>query len=546
MGYAARRSPDRNSGKALAAYAAMVSTEALDYEKVKRAVLHRYDVNEETHRLRFRQEQKRPEESYRAWVCRSTDHFDKWMKDQEMSLREVIIMEQVLMGVPEDMAVWLKERKPKSLDELGTLADDYVLARRSEGVRPLRPTAPGLRQGPGRANAFVKEEQPRPSAEGRRVQVNTRGDKRCYICGRWGHLSYSCPNRGPASHPDRQNSKALFAEACQDIAWNEDSFKYLRRGTVDGRPAQMLVDTGSDRTIVSAGVVRGAKMDAGNKVPVLCVHGDVCSYPTAEVELVSGSWRKKARVAVAPNLPVAVLLGRDVYNEMAGKEEVVQGLVAVTRSQTKKAEEEREREEAKEREATMTSLPLWMGEEGGVDEGDELGKEAVMEEGESRGKDPGITAVEEELEEPLGDGDGRGEAPGGDEAGGESGLAADSGGTTILSASPGQIREWQLADPSLSHMRELADGEAVVDRGNPAHFHYQDGLLYRTWRPRGAEAGGLRETEQLVLPKECREVVLRLSANVGTPGGDQDKEPNTAALLLAWGVQSSSPVLQVV
>ena len=118
--------------------------------------------------------------------------------------------------------------------------------------------------------------------------------------------------------------KALFAEACQDIAWNEDSFKYLRRGTVDGRPAQMLVDTGSDRTIVSAGVVRGAKMDAGNKVSVLCVHGDVCSYPTTEVELVSGSWRKKARVAVAPNLPVAVLLGRDVYNEMAGGEEVVQ------------------------------------------------------------------------------------------------------------------------------------------------------------------------------------------------------------------------------
>ena len=40
------------------------------------------------------------------------------------------------------------------------------------------------------------------------------------------------------------------------------------------------------------------------------------------------------------------------------------------------------------------------------------------------------SAREEELEEPLGDGDGRGEAPGGDEAGEESGLV-DSGGTTI-------------------------------------------------------------------------------------------------------------------
>jgi len=110
------------TGKGLAAYAAMVSTEALDYERVKKVVLHRYEVNEETHRLRFRQEQKRPEESYRAWVCRTTDHFDRWMKDQEMTVREAIIAEQVLMGVPEEMAVWLKERKPKSLEELGKLA----------------------------------------------------------------------------------------------------------------------------------------------------------------------------------------------------------------------------------------------------------------------------------------------------------------------------------------------------------------------------------------------------------------------------------------
>ena len=90
----------------------------------------------------------------------------------------------------------------------------------------------------------------------------------------------------------------------------------ISRGTVDGRPVQMLVDMDN-----SAGVVRGAKLDAANKVPVLCVHEDACSYPTAEVELVSGTWRKKVRVAVAPNLPVAVLLGRDAYSE-AGEEEV--------------------------------------------------------------------------------------------------------------------------------------------------------------------------------------------------------------------------------
>ena len=74
------------TGKALAAYAAMATKDSADYDKVKEAVLHRYQVNAETHRLRFRQEKKKVEESYRAWVCRTTDHFDKWMKDQDMSI----------------------------------------------------------------------------------------------------------------------------------------------------------------------------------------------------------------------------------------------------------------------------------------------------------------------------------------------------------------------------------------------------------------------------------------------------------------------------
>ena len=102
-------------------------------------------------------------------------------------------------------------------------------------------------------------------------------------------FGYSCSNKETTGPQEKPNTKALFAEAaCEDIAWNEDSYKYLKLGTVDGRPVQVLVDIGSDRTIVSAGVVKSCKLDACNKVPVLCVLGDVCSYPTAEVELVSG------------------------------------------------------------------------------------------------------------------------------------------------------------------------------------------------------------------------------------------------------------------
>ena len=65
-----------------------------------------------------------------------------------MTVREVVIMEQVLLGMSEDMAVWLKERKPTSLEELSKMADDYELAQKSEGARPGWPKASGLTKNP--------------------------------------------------------------------------------------------------------------------------------------------------------------------------------------------------------------------------------------------------------------------------------------------------------------------------------------------------------------------------------------------------------------
>ena len=48
----------------MAAYAALTPEEAVLYDRVKEAILRRYEINEETYRLRFRQGRKKGEESY--------------------------------------------------------------------------------------------------------------------------------------------------------------------------------------------------------------------------------------------------------------------------------------------------------------------------------------------------------------------------------------------------------------------------------------------------------------------------------------------------
>ena len=49
----------------MAAYTALTPEDAVVYKKVKKAILRRYEISEETYRQRFRQDCKKGEKSYR-------------------------------------------------------------------------------------------------------------------------------------------------------------------------------------------------------------------------------------------------------------------------------------------------------------------------------------------------------------------------------------------------------------------------------------------------------------------------------------------------
>ena len=46
-------------------------------------------------------------------MCHTSDDFHRWIKGQRLLIREVMIKEQLLLSVPEEVAVWLKERTQK-------------------------------------------------------------------------------------------------------------------------------------------------------------------------------------------------------------------------------------------------------------------------------------------------------------------------------------------------------------------------------------------------------------------------------------------------
>ncbi|XP_064404484.1 uncharacterized protein LOC135349805 [Halichondria panicea] len=100
-------------GRAQQAFAAMDVEKAKNYEDVKRAILQRYDISEETYRKRFRTTKKAEGEAYLELATKLRDLLEKWTAGCTTmeALKEKIVVEQ-LTG-----------------EEAGRLADSYVHSR---------------------------------------------------------------------------------------------------------------------------------------------------------------------------------------------------------------------------------------------------------------------------------------------------------------------------------------------------------------------------------------------------------------------------------
>ena len=136
------------------------------------------------------------------------------------------IAEQFYQSLPDRLAVWLKDRKPVSLKQMAELADDYMLPRKGTSTvqQADKSTKDSLAGEPGLG--YFKDTVS-SGRNGARSTTNFRGEKRCFQCGRYGHLMYNCPNRQEAKATATAKPTMM---ACSEIEWNPESQKYLRYG----------------------------------------------------------------------------------------------------------------------------------------------------------------------------------------------------------------------------------------------------------------------------------------------------------------------------
>ena len=116
------------SGRALEVYSRLSEEAAKDYDKVKIALMKRYDLTEEGYRRKFRVSKPEVDESPEQFIVRLDRYLLRWLELSETGqtfdgLKDLIVKEQFIDSCPKDLAIHLRERAPETLAKIAKIAD---------------------------------------------------------------------------------------------------------------------------------------------------------------------------------------------------------------------------------------------------------------------------------------------------------------------------------------------------------------------------------------------------------------------------------------
>ncbi|KAL2095443.1 hypothetical protein ACEWY4_010162 [Coilia grayii] len=337
------------TGKARSAYVAMDVGQSMDYDRVKEAILAKYEINAEVYRRRFREPDVRVGETPRELYNRLKDLFDKWIRPSTKTVEEVaevLILEQFMRTLAPDIRVWVKEREPRDAQRAAELVESFMAAR--NGLKRFRHDPQQRPPARGKSDGFGHGGGPRfaqpnrvpahtsaPASAPAYVPVRPRSDPQsrstgpiiCHYCKQEGHIIAQCPARKP-----KYSSHSCIPRPEGGLSGLEGKLQIMAV-VVNGKPVTALLDSGSTQTLVQPHLVERRDMVVGKSLRVLCVNGDEHEYPIAEVYVEISGQTYQLSVGVVEKLSHPIVIGQDIV-VLPELLQAIKPVYVVTRSQS--------------------------------------------------------------------------------------------------------------------------------------------------------------------------------------------------------------------
>ena len=194
------------SGRALEVYSRLSEEAASDYDKMKIALMRRYDLTEDGYRRKFRTSKPEIDES---------PYLIRWLELSKTErsfdgLKNMIVKEQFINSCPKELTVHLRERAHETLEEMAKIADHYLEAHGKHVFNTGRNKAPTLPE---------KDDNKKPPTDTTPLycyRCNGRGHRsancptrKCYLCGRQGHEARNCKSGVPKSGGQSKNGSPM-------------------------------------------------------------------------------------------------------------------------------------------------------------------------------------------------------------------------------------------------------------------------------------------------------------------------------------------------
>ena len=281
------------SGKGLEVYYALSNEQASDYDNLKRCILNRYELNEEGFRKKFKYSKPETGESGPQYATRIQNYFQRWVdlatkKTDKAGLVELLICDQFIHSVPKDVAVFIRERKPKTLKAMTELADQYIEAHcgwfHTGGNK-----GKGTSNSNNNSNKGAETDSQKSESSSKKGQENSRSSGKfkgvCFICNRSGHHARDCRNRSKLNALMTTTDGKHKLQGLLDTVESGDSGKTGATGGSSGnqcgdKAACMMVYTDQPGVIPNKRVY---KLECGHELSVITA---ACPHKSRSSEMV--------------------------------------------------------------------------------------------------------------------------------------------------------------------------------------------------------------------------------------------------------------------